>query len=496
MDDGELPRDAQSILELAARSMFDLFAGASEGMLLVDRSARVVWINDQYRRFLPALGVAREEDFVGHQVTEVVQNTQMHQVLKTGKPILIDLLSNRAGTFVVSRIPLRDEAGGVIGALGIVLFDHAETTLQPLMDKFSRLQRDLDEARQGQQRLQRELAGQIGGRRTKYTFASFVGASEGAVEVKRQARRAAQSSSPVLLLGETGTGKELLAHAIHAASARAERPFVSVNIAAVPDSLLEAEFFGVAPGAYTGAERKGRDGKFRIADGGTLFLDEIGDMPIGLQAKLLRALQEGEIEPLGSNRIVSFDVRILAATSRDLAALVREGRFREDLFYRLNVLPLRLPPLRERRQDIPALLEVLAEDLAQRNQVAVPELSRAALELMCAQTWRGNIRELRNVLEQAAMRSDSATVEADLVAQVLRESGVEQLITPTPAMDGAVATPNAAALLRPLDQQVRELEREAIRCALDHCHGNKQAAARLLGISRATLYQRLGLSEN
>ena len=495
MDDGELPRDAQSILELAARSMFDLFAGASEGMMLVDRSARVVWINDQYRRFLPALGVAREEDFVGHPVTEVVQNTQMHQVLKTGKPILIDLLSNRAGTFVVSRIPLRDEAGGVIGALGIVLFDHAETTLQPLMDKFSRLQRDLDEARQGQQRLQRELAGQIGGRRSKYTFASFVGTSEGAVEVKRQARRAAQSSSPVLLLGETGTGKELLAHAIHAASARAERPFVSVNIAAVPDSLLEAEFFGVAPGAYTGAERKGRDGKFRIADGGTLFLDEIGDMPIGLQAKLLRALQEGEIEPLGSNRIVSFDVRIIAATSRDLAALVREGRFREDLFYRLNVLPLRLPPLRERRQDIPALLEVLAEDLAQRNQVAVPELSRAALELMCAQTWRGNIRELRNVLEQAAMRSDSPTVEADLVAQVLRESGVEQLITPTPA-PGAVATPNPAALLRPLDQQVRELEREAIRCALDHCHGNKQAAARLLGISRATLYQRLELSEN
>ena len=495
MDDGELPRDAQSILELAARSMFDLFAGASEGMMLVDRSARVVWINDQYRRFLPALGVAREEDFVGHPVTEVVQNTQMHQVLKTGKPILIDLLSNRAGTFVVSRIPLRDEAGGVIGALGIVLFDHAETTLQPLMDKFSRLQRDLDEARQGQQRLQRELAGQIGGRRSKYTFASFVGTSEGAVEVKRQARRAAQSSSPVLLLGETGSGKELLAHAIHAASARAERPFVSVNIAAVPDSLLEAEFFGVAPGAYTGAERKGRDGKFRIADGGTLFLDEIGDMPIGLKAKLLRALQEGEIEPLGSNRIVSFDVRIIAATSRDLAALVREGRFREDLFYRLNVLPLRLPPLRERRQDIPALLEVLAEDLAQRNQVAVPELSRAALELMCAQTWRGNIRELRNVLEQAAMRSDSPTVEADLVAQVLRESGVEQLITPTPA-PGAVATPNPAALLRPLDQQVRELEREAIRCALDHCHGNKQAAARLLGISRATLYQRLELSEN
>ena len=360
-----LPRDAQSILELAARSMFDLFAHASEGMLLVDRDARVVWINDQYRRFLPALGFAREEDFVGQPVSAVVENTQMHQVLQSGKPMLIDLLSNRAGTFVVSRIPLRDSQGDVIGALGIVLFDHAETTLQPFMAKFSALQRELDDAR-------RELATQrsrnlLGGRHAKYTFASFVGTSPAAVEVKRQARRAAQSGSPVLLLGETGTGKELLAHAIHAASSRALRPFVGVNIAAIPDTLLEAEFFGVAAGAYTGADRKGRDGKFVLADGGTLFLDEIGDMPLALQAKLLRALQEGEIEPLGSNRLIRFDVRVVAATSRDLTALVRDGRFREDLYYRLHVLPIRVPPLRERRSDIPTLVEVLSEDMAQRG---------------------------------------------------------------------------------------------------------------------------------
>ena len=160
----------------------------------------------------------------------------------------------------------------------------------------------------------------------------------------------------MLLLGETGTGKELLAHAIHAASSRASGPFVSVNIAAGPDTLLEAEFFGVAPGAYTGADRKGRDGKFKLSDGGTLFLDEIGDMPQSLQAKLLRALQEGEIEPLGSNKLVPFDVRIIAATSRDLGMLVREGRFRDDLFYRLHVLPVRGPPLRVRRSDIPSLV--------------------------------------------------------------------------------------------------------------------------------------------
>ena len=377
-----LPLDGQRILELAARSMFDLFANASEGMLLVDRDARVVWINDQYERFLPALGFERVEDFVGHPVSDVIHNTQMRQVLETGKPILIDLLTNKAGTFVVSRIPLRDEQGKVLGALGIVLFDHPETTLQPLISKFAMLQRDLDDAR-------RELATQ---RRSKYTLASFIGSSPAAVEVKRQARRAAQSTSPVLLLGETGTGKELLAHAIHAASARAARPFVGVNIAAVPDTLLEAEFFGFAPGAFTGADRRGRDGKFKLADGGTLFLDEIGDMPLALQPKLLRALQEGEIEQLGSNKLVPFDARVIAATSRDLGQLVREGRFREDLYYRLNVLPIRVPALRERRADIPALAEVLVEDIAMRNGSAPYELGPSACHARRAALARQHAR--------------------------------------------------------------------------------------------------------
>jgi len=476
-----LPRDAQSILELAARSMFDLFANASEGMLLVDRDARVVWINDQYRRYLPALGVAREEDFVGHPVSTVVQNTQMHQVLQTGKPILIDLLSNRAGTFVVSRIPLRDANGLVIGALGIVLFEQPQANLQPLIAKFSDLQRELEDARK---ELARTRLGTTGKRQSRYTFASFVGRSEAAVDVKRQARRAAQTSSPVLLLGETGTGKELLAQAIHAASARAQGPFVGVNIAAVPDTLLEAEFFGVAPGAYTGADRKGRDGKFKLADGGTLFLDEIGDMPLSLQAKLLRALQEGEIEPLGSNRLIPFSARVVAATSRDLLALVRAGRFREDLYYRLSVLPIRVPPLRERREDIPALLETLGEDMLQRDGVHPPELEPQALALLSAQTWRGNIRELRNVLEQATLRCDTERISAVQVEQVLRASGVAEV---APALPVNTQT-HADDVARPLAAQVAELEQRALAAALAATQGNKQAAARRLGISRAKLY--------
>ena len=489
-----LPRDAQSILELAARSMFDLFANASEGMMLVDRQARVVWINEQYKRFLPALGFQRVEDFVGHPVASVVQNTQMHHVLETGKPILIDLLTNRAGTFVVSRIPLRDNLGEVIGALGIVLFDHAETSRQPLVGKFALLQRDLDDVRRelASQRISQQNGQRNGQRQSRYTFASFVGASPAAVEVKRQARRAAQTVSPVLLLGETGTGKELLAHAIHASSARSGGPFISLNIAAVPDTLLEAEFFGVAPGAYTGAERKGREGKFRLAHGGTLFLDEIGDMPLGLQAKLLRALQEGEIEPLGSNKLTPFDARVIAATSRDLGRLVREGSFREDLFYRLNVLPIRVPPLRERREDIPALVEVLGEDMALRSGTLPPELSAEALALLSAQVWRGNIRELRNVLEQATMRSDSHRILSSQLEAVLREAGVTQLapVLPAPAAAGPTA-PTVKGSVRPLAEQVAELERQAIAAAMTAVRGNKVAAAKMLGISRATLYERL-----
>ena len=462
-----LPRDAASILKLAARSMFDLFSSMSEGMMLVDRSGRVVWINDSYKKFLPALGFRGPEEFVGRPVEEVVPNTLMRHILETGKPILIDLLTNKAGTFVVSRMPLRDEAGEVIGALGMVLFDHPETTLQPLIAKFARLQRDLDEAK-------RELAAQ---RRAKYTFASFIGSSPAALEVKRQARRAAQTGSNVLLLGETGTGKELLAHAIHAGSARADKPFISVNLAAVPETLLEAEFFGVAPGAYTGAERKGRDGKFKLADGGTLFLDEVGDMPLPLQAKLLRALQEQEVEPLGSNQVIKVDVRVLAATSRDLKALVAEGRFREDLYYRLNVLPVRLPALRERLADVEALAEHLLENIAARTGMPQRELAPSAIGALAAHPWPGNIRELRNVLEQAAMLTDNPRLAAEDFARVL------------PALAGVRAP--AGGTLRPLPEQIAELERSSIRLALAATGGNKVSAARMLGISRATLYQKM-----
>ena len=213
-------------------------------------------------------------------------------------------------------------------------------------------------------------------------------------------------------------------------------------------------------------------------------------MPLPLQAKLLRALQEGEIEPLGSNQLVPFDARLIAATSRDLPALVREGHFREDLYYRLNVLPLRVPPLRVRRGDIPALIEVLGEDMAQRG-TPPPELTPGALALLAAQHWRGNIRELRNVLEQAALHADSDRLDGAHMEAVLRLAGVAQIQPPLPAAEPPA---DADTLLLPLARQVRALEHRAIAAALRSTGGNKLAAARLLGISRATLYERLDAS--
>ncbi len=469
-----LPADADGLLKLAARSMFALFAKNAMGTMVVDRQHRIVWISEGYKQFLPALG-HDEASFVGRRVEEVVPNTLMAHVIETGQPILVDLLTNKAGTFLVSRLPLRDEAGEVIGAVGMVLLDHPESTMQPLVAKFGRLQRERDAAHA-------QLAAQ---RRPRYTIASFIGSSPAAMEVKRQARRVAATQTTVLLLGETGTGKEVLAQAIHAASARAAMPFVGVNIAAVPETLLEAEFFGVAPGAYTGAERKGRDGKFKLAHGGTLFLDEIGDMPLALQAKLLRALQEQEVEPLGSNRVERVDVRVLAATSRALPAMVADGSFRADLYYRLNVMPIRLPPLRERLADLEALAEALMEDIARRSALAARSLAPDALDWLAQQAWPGNIRELRNVLEQAALMTDERLLRA-------RHFGA------TAAPASLLAEPPSVAVFRPpepalrsLAEQVAEVERRAISEALAATGGNRVAAAKRLGMPRSVLYERL-----
>jgi transcriptional regulator with PAS, ATPase and Fis domain len=285
----------------------------------------------------------------------------------------------------------------------------------------------------------------------------------------------------VLLTGETGTGKEMLAQAIHNASPRAEKPFVSVNVAAVPDTLIESEFFGTAPGAYTGADRRGREGKFRIADGGTLFLDEIGEMPLQLQAKLLRVLQEREIEPLGSDKVSKVDVRVVAATNVDLRKRVSDGAFRPDLYYRLNVLSIDLPPLRDCLDDLPEICARLLDEIRASGDYVNARVTPSALAALARYDWPGNVRELRNILERALILSDSGRLTGDDVARILPVGA-----DPRPAAPARPAGP-----VVPYAEAEAEFEKHTLEQALAASNGQIAEAARMLRISRATFYKKL-----
>ena len=446
------------------QSMFDCFEGLCEGTVIVDREARVIWINDRYAARLNIDPVKA----IGQEIEAIIPNSLMRQVVATGEPILIDLLEAANQTFVVMRLPFHDEAGAVAGAVGFALFSHIES-LKPLFDRFSRLQTELARAH-------KRLAE---ARHTKYTFSSFIGDSPATMEVKRLARRAAPLLAPVLLHGETGTGKELLAQAIHAGGPRGNKPFVTVNMAAIPETLMEAEFFGVAPGAFTGAGRKHRPGKFELAHGGTLFLDEIGDLPLLLQSKLLRVLQEHECEPLGSNQVIRVDVRILAATSQDLETMVEDGRFRKDLYYRLNVLNIPLPPLRQRLGDLELLCEHLLEKTALENGTSAHELSPEAIDYLKRYAWPGNVRELRNVLERAVMNTDEVRLEVSEFRGLMK-------VAENPSPSGLRSLPGAT-----YSKAMAEAERQILESALNASQGKVVEAARRLGIGRATFYKRM-----
>lgn len=301
----------------------------------------------------------------------------------------------------------------------------------------------------------------------------LVSASGAMREVFKRIGMAARGDATVLILGETGTGKELVARALHRSSGRAARPFVAVNCAAIPAELMESELFGHVKGAYTGATSD-RAGRLREAEGGTLFLDEIGDMPLAMQAKILRVLQEREITPLGGARMVPVNVRIVAATHRDLPAAVAAGRFREDLWYRLQVVPIMLPPLRERLGDV----VLLAEHFLRRIGGGSPKrLSNAAAQRLLAHDWPGNVRELRNAMERAAVLCHGVTIEPGHIG--------------LPSADAALGGGDGIPLDGPLAEAVAALERCMIRRALAAASGNRAEAARRLGLSRQQLYRKL-----
>ena len=319
------------------------------------------------------------------------------------------------------------------------------------------------------QRLRTEYRYLVNERDEQFDHYGIIGRSRAMQEVIRRAELVAGTKSTVLITGETGTGKELVARAIHDRSAQRDMPLIKVNCAAIPETLLESELFGHFRGAFTGATTT-KKGKFGLADGGTIFLDEIGTMNPTLQSKLLRVLQEREIEPLGSERTEKIDVRVIAATNRDLRQMVADGKFQEDLFYRLNVIPIEIPPLRERRDDIPALIEHFVRKHAQRIGRRVDKIDDGVLAGLQQYDWPGNVRELENTIERAVVLAAGPAITAQAVSVI---GAVTQQTTGLPSLR--------------LRQNIEWVERETIRRALESAGGVKKDAAETMGISQRAL---------
>lgn len=433
---------------------------AYEGLVITDAEGVILKVNQAYADFL---GKSMDE-MIGRHATEVVENTRMHLVAKSGKPEIAHIQKINGHEMVCSRIPIF-ENGKVVAVVGKVMFQNVDDFFA-MIDRFRKLKSELEFYKS-------ELSKRLGAR---YSFENIVGASRAIEKVKELGRKVAKSDTTVLLEGESGTGKEMFAHAVHIASNRALGPFVKVNCAAIPEALFEAELFGYHEGAFTGAQKKGKKGKFLLADKGTIFLDEISELPLAMQVKLLRALQEREIEPVGGEQPLAVDVRIIAASNRSLEKLVESGAFRNDLFYRLNVLRLQIPPLRERQEDIPVLTEKILKQLDKECGIPVEGVDQDVAELLQAYSWPGNVRELHNVLEQALyLKSGSIITRQDLPRGLV--AGAEGGLSP----DGTMT----------LRFQLAQLEEELLRRALQDERGDRLAAAKRLGIGKSSLYAKV-----
>jgi PAS domain S-box-containing protein len=447
--------------KVLVHTLEEVLSGAGEWMVVVDAAGAITMISEAYAEFN---GVTVSEA-VGRHVTEVIENTRMHIVARTGVAEMGEAQTIRGRDVIVNRIPLKD-GGRVVGAYGRVIFKDVEQ-LRQLAGKMNLLESKV--------RYYEEELTHLRG--AKYTFSSIVGSGRAIAAAKEEARRASKTDSTVLLRGETGTGKELFSHAIHAAGPRRSGPFIKLNCAAVPAELLESELFGYEEGAFTGAKKGGKPGKFEMAQGGTLFLDEIGDMPLPMQAKLLRVLQEREVERVGATSPKRVDIRVIAATGKNLEEQVGEGNFRADLYYRINVIPILIPPLRERPEDVVETAEhLLSKISAESGGEPKRRLSPEAAEILRSHGWPGNIRELQNVLERALAMGKGDVLLPEHLPPHLLGAGPDAGKTPTP---GSLASARA------------EAERAAILAALRASGGNKSKAADLLRIHRVKLYEKM-----
>lgn len=446
----------------------------AERMVVVDTKGIILYIDKAYCDFLSTT----MEKAIGKHVKDVIEHTRMHIVANTGKSELVAIQPIMGSEMIANRFPLYVK-GKLVGAVGTVMYQNPEEW----REYSSKMQALVQELNFYKIKYQSAMA-------SKYVFADLIGTSPVFSSVKKLAVRIASGNSAVLLSGESGTGKELFAHAIHHGSPRAGSSFVRINCASIPEHLLESELFGYEEGAFTGAKKGGKKGKFELADGGTIFLDEVGDMPLSMQSKLLRVLQEKEFERVGGQKTIAVNARVIAATHRDLETMVKEGTFRHDLYYRLNVINLEIPPLRQRIEDIPFIAEALLKKLEHKFHRKDIEISPSVMKKLKHHKWPGNIRELENVLERAINVLDGQRIDMIHLPLYLREdelfsgSGFEMPINAF--CEGTEKEEWPANL----SDTLAIVEKYAIANAIQRSGGNKQQAAVILGISKTSLYDK------
>jgi len=447
----EKTKELQRILEVVINTAYD-------GLIVVNKDRIITMTNQAFASFF----MQSPEDMIGKPITEIYDNPKFTEVLETGKPVHGYIHDLNGHEIIASRIPIIQD-GEIVGAFGKVVFKDVNE-LYALTKKVDSLRSELDYYKKTM--LEKNCS----------ALQLLKGKNPLMIALVQTALRVAKSGSNVLLRGESGTGKELFAQLLHTESSRNKGPFIKVNCAAVPENLLESELFGYEEGAFTGARKGGKLGKFELADKGTLFLDEIGDMEMAMQAKLLRVLQDREIERLGSSKPRKVDVRLVAATNRDLEAMIRDKQFREDLYYRLNVVTFTIPPLRERMDDIEALIETFIKKFNLQFAQSVTGITTETRNVLMKHRWPGNIRELENIIERAFNMLDGSEIQLKHLPNYLQ------------ILDGREARPFAGGSLEVI---LNEVEKEALIYALDTANGNKVQAAKSLGLSRAGLYKKL-----
>jgi sigma-54 dependent transcriptional regulator, acetoin dehydrogenase operon transcriptional activator AcoR len=440
----------------------------SEAITIVDPDGTVL----HWNRAAEQLYDIPAADIVGKNISDFGWNSLMiSRMLDEGQPIQEAYHEPRPGTYVLVNTSPICQNGHMIGAI----------SCEQDVTKLVRLGNELFSTTSQLHTLEEKMSQLTP---TQDPFHRIKGNGPAILQAIQMARRVAPTDATVLITGESGVGKELFAHAIHHGSGRADQPFVAINCGAIPASLFESELFGYKGGAFTGADRTGKPGKLELAHKGTLFLDEIGELPLDMQVKLLRVLQEKQFYRVGGTEPVHVDIRIIAATNRILEERVAAGAFREDLFYRLNVVSIEVPPLRDRVEDIPELIQLFAREIAVQYGKPVPHFSPEVIVTLMNYNWPGNIRQLRNMIERLVILTDDGQIRREHLPATVQ----------VPRLHGETPLP----LTLPGDENDAGSECQAIQNALRTTYGNKSAAAKLLGISRGTLYNKMkkyGLKE-